>query len=107
MFLADVVGTVVSPVQIPFLDRRTLLLVRTLQPDGRPAGRTRVAIDTIGAGVGDRVLVIDEGNSSRQILDAPDAPVKTLVVGFVDFIELAGELVYDHRDDTPPAELAR
>ena len=97
MFLAEVVGTVVSPEQIAILDGRTLLLLRPLTPDGRPTAKTRVGIDVIGAGVGDRVLVIDEGNSGRQILGDPDGAVKTLVVGFVDYVELEGELVYDHR----------
>ena len=96
MFLADVVGNVVSPVQIPILDGRTLLLVQPLTPTGEAGGNVRIAIDTVGAGEGDRVLVIDEGNSGRQILGAPDAPVKTLVVGIVDHVELGGEHVYDH-----------
>lgn len=107
MFLADVIGTVVSHAEkIPVLAGRTLLLVRPLQPDGSASGsRPRVAIDRIGAGVGDRVLVIDEGNSGRQILGAAgvplkdgrqkDAAVKTIVVGYVDSIELRGEVVYD------------
>ena len=96
MFLADVVGNVTSPVQIPDLDGRTLLLVQPLTPTGGPAGNARIAIDTVGAGEGDRVLVIDEGNSGRQILSAADAPVKTLVVGVVDHVEVGGEHVYDH-----------
>ena len=97
MFLAQVIGTVVSPVQIEFLDGRKLMVVRPVDPAGAATGSTRIAIDTIGAGEGDRVLVIDEGNSGRQILDAPDAPVKTLIVGFVDAIERDGRLVFDHR----------
>ncbi|MEM9803494.1 MAG: EutN/CcmL family microcompartment protein [Planctomycetota bacterium] len=99
MMLADVIGTVVSPTeQIPILDARKLLVVRPLTPNGEPTTRApRVAIDTIGAGVGDRVLVIDEGNSGRQILDAPDGAVKTLVVGFVDQVEVGGRIVYSER----------
>ncbi|MEC8512992.1 MAG: EutN/CcmL family microcompartment protein [Planctomycetota bacterium] len=100
MMLADVIGTVVSPSeQVPALEGRVLLVVRPLTPGGDPvSAKPRVAIDTIGAGVGDRVLVIDEGNSGRQILGAPDAPVKTLVVGFVDNVEVGGRLVYDHAE---------
>ena len=97
MFLADVVGTVVSPVQAPILDGRKLLVLRPVTPEGAPTARTRVAIDHIGAGEGDRVLVIDEGNSGRQLMGVKDAPVKTFVVGFVDAVELGGEVVYDHR----------
>ncbi len=97
MFLADVIGTVVSGTeQIDALDRRTLLLVRPVKPDGSPAAkRPRIAIDRIGAGVGDRVLVIDEGNSGRQLLGAKDAPVKTIVVGGVDEVEVRGKVVYE------------
>jgi ethanolamine utilization protein EutN len=98
MFLAEVVGTVVSPVQIPVLEREKLLLLRPVGPDGRPAGKTRIGIDRAQAGVGDRVLVIDEGNSARQILGDPKAAAKTVVVGVVDYVEAGGKLVYDHRE---------
>lgn len=101
MFLADVVGTVVSPVQHPVLDGRTLLLLRPLTPGGEPSGRTRIGVDRAQAGVGDRVLVIDEGNSGRQLIDVPDAPVKTIVVGVVDYVELEGRHVFDARRRAP------
>ena len=97
MFLAEVVGTVVSPVQHPVLDGEKLLLLRVLRPDGQPAGRTRIALDRARAGVGDRVLVLDEGNGGRQILGDPKAPVKTIVVGVLDYVDVGGERVYDHR----------
>jgi microcompartment protein CcmK/EutM len=98
MFLGQVIGTVVSPVQAEDLDGRKQLLVRPVTPDGAPAGRVRIAVDLAGAGEGDRVLVIDEGNSGRQLLEQPVGSIKTLVVGVVDYVELAGELAYDHRD---------
>ena len=97
MFLGEVIGNVVSPVQVSQLDGRTLLLVRPITPQGEPTGVARIAVDRAQAGVGDRVLVIDEGNSGRQILDQPGAPIKTLVVGVVDYVELDGEHVYDHQ----------
>jgi microcompartment protein CcmK/EutM len=102
MFLADVIGTVVSPVQIPILEGRTLLLLRPVSPDGRAIGKTRIGIDRAQAGVGDRVIVIDEGNSGRQILDAPNAPVKTIVVGVVDYVEVGDDIAYDAREGTAP-----
>jgi ethanolamine utilization protein EutN len=95
MFLAEVVGTVVSPVQIPILERQTLLLLRPVGPDGKPSGKTRIGIDRAQAGVGDRVLVIDEGNSGRQIMGDPKGAVKTIVVGVVDYVEAHGKLAYD------------
>lgn len=95
MFLAQVIGTVVAPVAIPILEGRTLLLVRPVTPEGEPAGRTRVAIDRAQAGVGDRVLVLDEGNGARQILGDPQGAVKTVVVGVVDYVETGAGRVYD------------
>jgi len=97
MFLAQVVGTVVSPVQHPVLDGERLLLLRVLRPDGRASGKTRIALDRAGAGPGERVLVVDEGNCGRQLVARENAPVKTVIVGVVDFVELDGELVYDAR----------
>ena len=97
MFLAEVIGTVVSPVQHPVLEGQRLLLLRPVDPVGRPTGPTRIGIDRVAAGIGDRVLVIDEGNSGRQALEAPDAPVKTVILGVVDYVELRGEHVFDAR----------
>ena len=95
MFLAEVIGTVVAPVQIPLLDGERLLLLRPVDPSGARVGKTRVGIDRAQAGVGDRVLVMDEGNSARQILGDPDAAAKTVVVGVVDYVERDGALTYD------------
>ncbi|MCE9593083.1 MAG: EutN/CcmL family microcompartment protein [Planctomycetes bacterium] len=95
MFLGEILGTVVSPVQIPILNGQKLLLVRTLTPDGRRTGKTRIAIDKAQAGVGDRVLCIDEGNSARGIFKDPEGAVKTVVIGVVDYVDLESGRVYD------------
>ena len=97
MFIADVIGTVVSPIQIPILDGKTLLLLRPVTPAGERTSKTRIGIDRAQAGVGDRVLVVDEGNSARGILGDPQGAVKTVVVGVIDFIEGTGGRLYDHR----------
>jgi len=95
MFLAEVIGTVVAPVQIPMLDGKTLLLLRPVDAAGKRVGKTRIGIDRAQAGVGDRVIVMDEGNSARQMLGDPQAAAKTIVVGVVDYIECDGELSFD------------
>lgn len=91
MKLARVVGTVVSTINVPVFDGRKLLLCDLLDPTAAPAGGYLIAVDTVGAGEGEIVLLLDEGNSARQILGAPEAPVRTLVVGIVDEVELATE----------------
>jgi ethanolamine utilization protein EutN len=92
--LAEVIGTVVAPVQHAFYAGRTLLLVQPLDAAGKPKGRALVAVDRARAGIGDRVLVLDEGSSARDLFGDPHAPVKTTVVGFVDEVEVGGNVVF-------------
>lgn len=95
MKIADVIGTVVAPVQHPFYAGRKLLLIQPLDAKLRPKGRPLVAVDRAQAGVGDRVLVIDEGSSTRDMFGDPHAPVKTCIVGFIDEIAMRGEIVFE------------
>ena len=88
MILGRVIGTVVSPVQHPFYAGRKQLIVGATLPDGTLDGtKYVVALDMVGAGVGETVLVEDEGNSARQILGDPRAPVRSLVVAIVDHVD--------------------
>ena len=89
MKLARVVGTVVSTISAPVFDHRKLLVCDLLAPDGTAAGGYLIAVDTVGAGPGETVLLLDEGGSARQILSSVDGPVRTLVVGIVDAVEVA------------------
>ncbi len=84
MTLGRVIGNVVSTVKHRVLEGYKILIVQPVDPEGRPAGKTLLALDTVQAGVGDTVLVNDEGNSARLIIGDPMAPVRTLVVGIVD-----------------------
>ena len=91
MMLGRVTGTVVSTVQHAFYNGRKQLMVRAVTPDGAFDGdRYVVAVDLVGAGVGELVLVEDEGNSARQLLDAKDAPIRSVVVGIVDEVTERG-----------------
>jgi microcompartment protein CcmK/EutM len=89
MKLARVVGNVVSTINAPIFEDRTLLLCDLVDPAGAPAGGYMIAVDTVGAGPGETVLLIDEGSSARQILGLSRGPVRTLVVGIVDAVTLA------------------
>ena len=86
MKLGRVVGTVVSTINAPAFDGRTLLLCDLLDPSGASAGGYVIAVDSVGAGAGETVLLLDEGNSARQVLSAPGAPIRTVVVGIVDAV---------------------
>lgn len=93
MKLARVVGNVVSTITTPHLEDRTLLLCDLLGPAGEPTAGYIIAVDNIGAGAGETVLLLDEGNGARQVLAAPGAPIRTVVIGIVDEIthEVGGE----------------
>ena len=88
MILGRVAGSVVSTIHHPIVDGRKLLLAERLDQNGKPSGGYLIAMDAIGAGKGETVLVLDEGNGARQVLDDPDAPVRSLVVGIVDELRI-------------------
>jgi ethanolamine utilization protein EutN len=88
MKLARVVGTVVSTINSPIFDDRTLLLCDLVEPTGEAAGGYLIAVDTVGAGAGELVLILDEGTSARQIVGEKHGPLRTVIVGIVD--EVAG-----------------
>ena len=87
MKVGRVAGTVVSTINHPFYDGQRLLLCHLLDTGGEPTGYT-IAVDRVDAGVGDTVLILDEGNSARQIVGEEDAPIRALVVGIVDRVDL-------------------
>ena len=70
------------------MEARKILILERLNPDRTPAGGVIVALDAIGAGAGETVLVLDEGGGARQILGDAGAPVRSLVVGIVDAVNL-------------------
>ena len=88
MILGRITGSVVSTIHHPIVEGKKLLLAERLDASGRPTGGYVIAMDAIGAGFGEIVLILDEGNGARQILDDPDAPVRSIVVGIVDSVEL-------------------
>ena len=92
MKLARVVGTVVSTINSPIFEDRTLLVCDLVDPSGDASGGYMIAVDTVGAGAGELVLILDEGTSARQIVGEAHGPLRAVVVGIVDAVEaLAAE----------------
>jgi microcompartment protein CcmK/EutM len=90
MFIARVVGDVVSTHRHPNLGGRKLLLVRRLDLDDREeAGAAEtIALDVIGVGVGEKVLVVQEGGAARALFNDQKIPVQAVVVGVIDHVDL-------------------
>ena len=95
MKVGRVVGTVVSTINAPVFDGRRLLVCDLLDVAGRPDGGYLICVDTVGAGAGEAVLIVDEGNSARQVIGIPTAPVRSVVVGVIDQLVADGEVVLD------------
>ena len=87
MILGKVVGNVVSTIKLSVYQGYKILVVQPVNDKEEPQGKSILALDTVQAGVGDTVLVIDEGNSSRLIMNNSTAPVRTMIVGIVDAIK--------------------
>jgi microcompartment protein CcmK/EutM len=91
MYIGRVFGNVVATVKHPLFQGHKLLLVERLEPEGDADAKYDLAVDIVQAGPGDLVLVLDEGNSARQLLgEEPNGCVRAVIVGIVDDIELAG-----------------
>jgi ethanolamine utilization protein EutN len=88
MKLCKVTGTIVSTPKNNNLTGEKILLVRVIEPTGRESNETYVAIDRVDAGIGDTVLVNDEGSSARLVLENTDVPVRMVIVGVVDSIDM-------------------
>lgn len=116
MLLAHVVGTLVSTQKNPKLEGAKLLLVQPLTLDDRPRGTAVLAVDSVGAGVNEKVLIVLEGRAAGEALGRKGAPVDAAIVGIVDHVEYADPTASEARDPAggagdrqprPPAEPGR
>lgn len=88
MVIAKVVGTVVSTIKHPAFHQWKLLVVQPMHLPGEPTDDDFIAIDAAHAGVGDTVLVCQEGNSTRQVMGNPNAPVRSSILAVIDSVSL-------------------
>jgi len=99
MFLAKVTGSVVSSQKVASMTGRKLLTVEPLRVDpGRrdhltPVGRTLVVVDTVGAGQGEMVLIV-QGSSARMTPETEKLPVDAVIVGIVDSVNVENRTIF-------------
>jgi ethanolamine utilization protein EutN len=89
MFLARVVGNVVSTIKHESYAGTKLMLVQPITPEGEDDGDSLLAVDTVGAGVGERVVVLRQGIAAAQVLGIDRPPIRSVIAGIVDEIHLA------------------
>ena len=91
MYIGRVSGTVVATIKHEAFYGRKLLIVDRMTTDGKETGAYDICVDVAQAGVGDTVLVMDEGTGARQILQKEVAPVRAVIVGIVDEVAMSNE----------------
>ena len=92
MQIGKVIGNVVSTHKNTKFEGAKLMLVQPIDPDGTPRGNALLAIDGVGAGVNERVLVVLEGRAAGEALGKKAAPVDAAIVGIIDQVEFDGSL---------------
>ena len=93
MVLGRVIGTLVATRKEPTLEGLKLLVVRACDVDGTPTGAIAVAVDAVGAGVGEVVLYV-AGSSARQTQVTQNRPVDATIMAIVDEIAVGGDVRY-------------
>ncbi len=86
MIIGRVAGEIYSTINHSFYDQKKLLIVDKLTPAGMPSGDYLIVVDSVDAGLGETVLVVDEGNSARQVVNDPNAPIRSIIVGIIDAV---------------------
>lgn len=98
MLLGRVVGTLVATQKEPSLEGLKFLVLSHLNMDGKETGGYLVAVDAIGAGIGEVVLYAT-GSSARQTTVTDKRPCDGVIMAIVDALEVGGELTYDKARD--------
>ena len=93
MTLARVVGTVVATQKHRKFEGAKLLLVQPVTLDDAPRGVALLAVDAVGAGVHEKVLVVMEGRAAAEAVGRKGAPVDAAVVGIVDRVDVQSDLL--------------
>ena len=88
MYIAKVIGDVVSSVKYETLHAQKILVIQPLNPDMTETGEPLLALDQVDAGKGDIVLIVDQGTAARQVLAQEYPTIRTLILGIVDRIDL-------------------
>jgi microcompartment protein CcmK/EutM len=98
MFLGKVIGTVVSTQKDPGMEGFKLLLVQHVGFDLEPKEAFNVAVDSVGAGMGE-VVFCCAGSSARMTQVTKERPVDTAILGIVDYLDLEGKIIYRKEED--------
>lgn len=104
MFVAKVTGNVVATQKVASMIGHKLLLVEPYRVDEKskdrlvPTGRSFVVVDTLGAGLGEMVLIC-QGSSARLTPETEKLPIDAVVIGLIDTVDLGGSVIFSNRNN--------
>jgi microcompartment protein CcmK/EutM len=93
MIIARVIGSAVSTIKESKLTGLKLLVVQKTTPSNQPLGEPFIAVDTVGAGEGE-LVILTEGSSARHTTQTIDSPVDSAIIGILDSLEVGGETTF-------------
>ena len=105
MFVAKVTGSVVATQKVASMTGHKLLVVEPYRVDEKsrdtlvPTGRTFVVVDSLGAGLGEMVLIC-QGSSARATPETEKLPIDAVVIGLIDQMDIRGKTIFSSRDDS-------
>lgn len=88
MLIGRVIGNIVATQKAPSHEGRKILVVQPLNLDGLDRGEVVLALDAVGAGIGERVLIVTEGFCAMTAVERPNSPIDMAVVGVIDSVDL-------------------
>jgi ethanolamine utilization protein EutN len=97
--IGKVIGTITSTVKHEAYQNKRLLVVKELNLEGKANGNVRIAVDYIGAGLGDLVLFGGAPGVAAEVFEVDKAPIKELVMGIIDHFDVDGKQIMTLYDD--------
>ncbi len=104
MRLARVVGSVVATLKHEAYEGRTLLMVEPVDPHGKPSGAPQVAVDYVGAGIDEYVILGGAPGQAKDVFDIEVAPIREMVMGIIDEVEFEHQVTLRASDSDNPQE---
>jgi ethanolamine utilization protein EutN len=93
MLIGVVIGDVVASQKVASHEGCKILMVQPIHLDGRDRGEVILALDAVGAGIGERVLLTADGFSAMTAVGRPNSPIDSAVIGIIDSVDLDGSSV--------------
>lgn len=94
MVIAEVIGNVVATQKYHLLDGKKLLIIQPVSVDGKPQGSPKVAVDSVGAGAGEIVFVVEGSSARMAVKPESKVPVDCTIIAIIDLMEKDGKIVY-------------